>query len=94
MTTPEGLVKRELKKLLSEIGAYFYMSVPVGFGKSTVDFLVCYKGKFYAIETKREGVGKPTARQACIMREIAQAGGGCWIESSLGLEETKKRLGL
>jgi hypothetical protein len=94
MTTPEGQIKRELKKLLSEIGAYYYMSVPMGYGKSTVDFLVCYKGQFFAIETKREGVGKPTARQACILREIAQAGGGVWLENSLGLEETRKRMGL
>ena len=92
--TPEGLVKKELKKLLTSIGAYYYMSVPVGYGKSTVDFLVCYKGQFYAIETKREGVGKPTARQACIMREIAEAGGGAWVENSVGLEETRKRLGV
>lgn len=91
--TPESLVKKELKKFLTEIGAYYYMSVPVGYGKSTVDFLVCHKGKFYAIETKREGVGKPTDRQACIMREIAHAGGGCWLENSLGLEETRRRLG-
>ena len=94
MATLEATVKKELKKLLNEIGAYYYLSVPVGYGKSTVDVLVCYKGKFYAIETKREGVSKPTARQACVMREIAQAGGGCWVENSVGLEETRKRLGL
>ncbi len=92
--TPEGLVKKELKKLLDKIGAYYYMSVPVGYGKSTIDFLVCHKGRFYGIECKREGVGKPSDRQACIMREIATAGGGVWVENSLGLEETRRRLGL
>ena len=92
--TPEGLVKKELKKLLADIGAYSHWPVPVGYGRSTLDVLFCYRGRFYGIECKREGVGKPTDRQACIMREIAEAGGGVWLENSTGLEETRRRLGL
>lgn len=91
--TPEGMVKRELKKYLASIGAYYYMPVPAGYGKQSLDFLVCYKGRFYGIETKREEVSKPTARQAHVMEEIARSGGGCWLENSLGLEETRRRLG-
>lgn len=90
--TPEGLIKRALKKYLTEIGAYYYMPVPVGYGAPTIDFLVCHKGKFYGIETKREGVGKPTPRQAHVLNEIVAHGGGAWVENSLGLEETRRRL--
>lgn len=92
--TPEGLVKRELRKLLKEIGAYAHWPVPVGYGRSTLDALICYRGRFYGVECKREGVGKPTDRQACVMREIAEAEGGCWVENSIGLEETRRRLGV
>lgn len=90
--TPEGKVKKALKAYLKEIGAYYYMPVPGGYGAPSIDFFICHKGKFYGVETKRVGVGRPTDRQACVMREIAEAGGGAWLENSVELEETKKRL--
>lgn len=90
----ERSVKNALRAYLNGLGAYQYWVVPCGYGKTTIDVLVCHKGRFYGIECKREGVGKPSERQACIMREIAAAGGGVWVENSLGLEETRRRLGL
>jgi hypothetical protein len=92
--TIERDVKRELRKLLDEIGAYQYWPVPMGFGAATVDCLFCHHGKFYAVETKRPGVSKATPRQSCVMREIAKAGGGICVENSVGLETVRRMLGL
>jgi hypothetical protein len=92
MQTPESRVKTALKKYLKEIGAFAYMPVQTGYGAAGLDFFVCYKGRFYGIETKRPGVDEPTPRQKCCMREIAEAGGGTWVENSETLETTKRRL--
>ena len=88
----EAAVKKKLRAYLKGIGAYQYWPVPMGLGARTIDVLVCYKGLFYGIETKRSGINEPTAMQACTMREIAEAGGGVWLENSEGLEITRKRL--
>jgi len=85
----ESNVKAAVKRYLKEIGAYYFMPVQSGFGAATLDFLVCHKGKFYGIETKREGVRKVTPRQECIMRDIAEAGGGVCLENSLECEAVK-----
>ena len=92
MQTPEGRVKAALKKYLKELGAYYFMPVQMGYGSSTIDFLICYRGKFYGIETKRPGVVEATKRQACVMHDIAVAGGGCWVENSERLERTRGHL--
>lgn len=92
--TPEGRVKAKAKKLLAEIGAYQFWPVQSGFGASTLDALICYRGRFYGLETKRPGVHKATVRQACVMREIAEAGGGVCLENSEGLESLRAVLGV
>jgi hypothetical protein len=92
MKTPEGRVKDRLKAYLKQIGAFYYMPVQTGYGAASIDFLVCHKGKFYGIETKRPGVDEPSPRQKCVMREIAKAGGGVWLENDEALNETRARL--
>lgn len=84
--TPEGKVKAKVKKVLKELGAYYSMPIGGGFGNAGVpDFLICYKGRFIAIETKAKG-GKPTALQVKNLNEIAQAGGWALVinEDSVG----------
>ena len=88
----EAAVKKKLRAYLKEIGAYQYWPVKMALGAVTIDVLVCWRGKFFGIETKRSGVDKPTAMQLCTMREIAEAGGGVWLENSEGLETTRERL--
>lgn len=62
-STPEGLTKKVLRDLLARYpGMYSYWPVPSGFGKSTVDCVGCYRGRFFACETKAVGK-KPTLRQ-------------------------------
>ena len=54
--TPEGRVKEAVKKYLKSIGAYYYMPQSNGMGRvGAPDFIVCYRGRFYAIETKAPG---------------------------------------
>lgn len=79
-TTPEGAVKKMVKTMLSEYGnsIYYFMPVQGGFGASTLDFLGCHIGRFFAIETKAPGK-HPTDRQTMIMNSMRQAKGRVFI---------------
>src|ERR1700723_716944 len=85
----ESDVKKALKKYLTEIGAYWYMPVGTGYGKATIDFLICWEGHFIGIETKRPGTTAATPRQNKTMAEIIQAEGMCWVENDPGLTRTR-----
>lgn len=74
MKTPEGRVKDEIRKRLKKRGAYVFSPVQMGLGSRTLDLLVCWRGKFIAIEVKRVG-GKPTKMQEQIIKDIEKAGG-------------------
>ena len=77
--TPEGRVKAKVRKLLLEYkGIYVFMPVPGGFGQTTLDFLGCYRGRFFCIETKAEGK-KPTLRQVTMLRDIGRAMGQTFV---------------
>lgn len=75
--TPEGKVKKKVKEYLVSIGAWYYMPVSNGMGRSGCpDILICYKGRFMAFETKAPGKLKNTTPNQD--REIAginKAGG-------------------
>ena len=54
--TPEGKVKAAVKRVLARYPeTYFFMPVQAGYGKKTLDFLICHYGEFIAIETKAPG---------------------------------------
>ena len=77
MKTPEGKVKDAVKKYLDSVGAYWFMPVQTGYGTTTLDFLICYKGVFIGVETKSPTVElKGNVRQRLIIKKI-QAAGGC-----------------
>lgn len=86
----EANVKVAVKAYLKSIGAWQFWPVQMGYGAATVDVLVCHRGRFYAVETKRPEVKKATPRQACVMREIAEAGGGVCLENSIGCETVRE----
>ena len=77
--TPEGRVKAKLKKWLAKSGVYGFWPVQSGYGEATLDCLMCDMGKFYGIECKREGIRKPTPRQAAVMARIRAAGGVTYL---------------
>jgi hypothetical protein len=73
--TPEGQVKKNLKELLDTYETiYIFNPVPSGYGKSSLDTLLCYRGRFIAVEAKAPGK-QPTPRQRFTTREIRAAGG-------------------
>ena len=79
--TPEGRVKACLKRRLNAQGWYTFWPVQTGYGEATVDCLACHGsyGKFIGIECKREGIRKPTPRQAAVMARIRAAGGVTYL---------------
>jgi len=75
--TPEGKVKKKVKEYLVSIGAWYYMPVSNGMGRSGCpDILICYKGRFMAFETKAPGKLKNTTpNQDREIEGINKAGG-------------------
>jgi hypothetical protein len=75
--TPEGKVKAGVKKYLASVGAWYAMPMGTGFGSSGVpDFLVCWQGKFFGIETKAPGKLKGTTTLQKLQLAAIQAAGG------------------
>jgi len=73
--TPEGKVKAAINKVLACYPeSYVFMSVPFGYGPSTLDYLVCHYGRFISIEAKAPGQSL-TTRQGQIAGLIMHAGG-------------------
>lgn len=94
MTTKEGEVKDDIKKLLelykiypaSKAGAFpadvqgwYYMPVPSALGVSGIpDFIGHYRGEFFGIEAKAPGK-LPTGFQALQVGTITMSGGRCFV---------------
>jgi hypothetical protein len=57
---------------------YYEMPVPSGFGKTTLDYIGCANGRFFAIETKAPG-GKPTERQKVTMAQMRRVGAKVFV---------------
>lgn len=89
--TPEGAVKAKVKRILKKYGVYQFWPVQTGYGASTLDALVCVKGKFLAIETKAKGK-KPTKRQELTIREMEVAGGVVLVIDGTNYEELEEAL--
>ena len=89
---PEKQIKKKLRAFLEEIGAWQYWPVPMGYGAATVDCLFCYRGKFFAVETKRPGVKSATPRQQLTMGEIMAAGGQACVENDPALPAVRAML--
>ncbi len=104
MSTPEGKVKKQVRALLAEfseqinVGDFIvetlkqYWPVPSGFGASDLDCIVCYYGKYIAIETKAPRKN-PTPRQGLTIAETKGAGGMVFvIRDEIGLHELRVTL--
>ncbi len=82
--TPEGKIKAYLNKRLKEafgVKCYRFMPVQMGYGASTVDYLLCIYGKFVAIETKAPGKTM-TERQTVTMMQVQKSGGLTFVVDS------------
>jgi hypothetical protein len=91
--TPEALIKQKIRNWLLAQGAYVFAAVQRGMGVSTVDQLICLKGKFIGVESKTPGK-KPTKRQYQSLRAIEAAGGQAyWVTSLEDLQDQMRRNG-
>jgi hypothetical protein len=74
--TPEGKVKKVVRKYLDELDyCYYFMPATGGYGKSGVpDIVGCYNGIFFGIELKA-GNNKPTPLQKKNLLQINMAHG-------------------
>lgn len=82
-STPEGKVKTEVRELLAlhSQGMYYNMPVPSGYGEPMLDFVGCYYGRFFMIETKA-AVNLPlTPRQDLTKEQVEEARGQVFIIS-------------
>ena len=78
--TPEAKIKNKINKLLYSFGekVYFFMPVPSGYGRSSIDYLLCVDGLFVGLEAKKPK-GKPTLRQQGVLEDIRAAGGSTFV---------------
>lgn len=72
--TPEGRVKKACRVFLRDKGCYIFSPVQTGYGAPTLDDLVCWRGRFLAIEYKALGKAM-TPRQRQTELAITAAGG-------------------
>ena len=94
MSTPEGLVKADIRKCLAEYSIYpaskagdfpensdgwYYMPIATRFGVTGIpDYLGHYKGIIWAIEAKAEGK-KPTGFQKLQIEALRISGAACFV---------------
>jgi len=87
--TPEGRVKKMVKKALEQFGeeCWRFMPVQSGYGSVALDFLLSIRGRFVAIETKAPGKSLTPLQQST--KDAIEAAGGLvfvvWDETSLEL---------
>lgn len=76
MSTPEGLVKDKVRRAIAAVQhpVYKFMPVQRGMGDPGLDFYLCSRGRFIAVETKVEGK-LLTPRQVITSQDITSAGG-------------------
>jgi hypothetical protein len=90
--TPEAKVKKKVKDVLNDIGAYYTMPVTGGYGNSGApDFIICIAGLFYGIECKANG-GKTTALQLKNHDDIRKAGGIALVVDETNVDNLRKEL--
>ena len=71
----ESTLQNKVIHYLESIGAYVFNVPGTGLErKGTPDLLVCYHGKFIALEVKMSG-GKPTKLQEYELAKVRKAGG-------------------
>ena len=73
--TPEGEIKDQVRKVLDEMGAYYFFPAANGYGRTGIpDVIACYRGHFIGIECKA-GSKQPTALQQRELNNIEKAEG-------------------
>lgn len=80
MATPEGKIKRWLKKMLEEEGVFYYSPQAGPYGTAGVhDIIGILCGLFFSVECKANESCKMTALQELFWNKIEAAGGKCFL---------------
>ena len=92
MATPESKVKAKIKKILDEVGAWYFMPIGGPYARAGIpDFVGCLNGRLFAIEAKA-GKGKTTALQDREIEKIKASGGFAIVVNENNLAELKSLL--
>lgn len=90
--TPEGKVKAQIKKILTEMDVWFFMPPANGYGRAGIpDFIGCLRGRLIAIEAKA-GKGKTTALQDREIERINSSGGFAVVVNEHNVDTLKATL--
>jgi Holliday junction resolvase len=88
--TPEAKVKKKVKMVLDNLGAYQFSPMTGGYGNSGVpDIVACYEGFFVAVECKA-GKGKPTLLQLDNLKRIDASGGFSVVVNESNVEQLRE----
>ena len=92
-STPEGLVKTKIKRILNDAGALHFSPYMAGMGVAGVsDIIALYKGRFIAIEAKADATKKPTELQKKFLGQVESNGGIALVIHKDNIPELKKFL--
>jgi len=90
--TPEGEIKDQVRKVLDEMGAYYFFPAANGYGRTGIpDVIACVGGHFIGIECKA-GSKQPTALQQRELDNIEKAGGTGLLVNTDNIEYLKNNL--
>lgn len=77
--TPENKVKKKCVDIITHHGGWYFFPAQNGYGRGGIpDIIVCFDGRFLAIECKA-GYNKPTALQEREIAAIHKAGGAAMV---------------
>ena len=90
--TPEAKVKLNVRKILDELGIYYFLPASNGYGRAGIpDIIFCAVRLFGSIECKA-GRGKLSALQERELAAIEKAGGFTFVARETNLPELKEAL--
>ena len=92
-STPEGLVKQKIKRILNDAGALHFSPYMAGMGVAGVsDIIALHNGMFIAIEAKADATKKPTELQKKFLGQVRANGGIALVIHKDNLDELKEVL--
>ena len=90
--TPEAKVKLQVRRILDGLSIYYFFPPANGYGRAGIpDIILCYQGRFGAIECKA-GKGQLTALQERELQRIHQHGGFTYVARDNNLDLLKEAL--
>ena len=93
MAGPEKIFEDKVKAYLESKGAWYVKYWGGGFytKRGIPDILVCYKGRFIAVETKADN-GRPSELQLHHIKKIKDAGGIAMVLYPKDFDDFKKMI--